>query len=407
MESSIVKIFMRLIIIFLLALAVAGFSKFNTGSVTINLFEYQIQLSLNLLIILWLITFGIVYYGMRFIINLNRLPNKIKRARTNRALILSRRHLNAAGLNYFEGRFKSCYESAAKSIKHETSLDNKFLAYMLAFRSASMLRDSAKENKISTEISEFSEPKWQLAKHMIIAENLYNEQQYGQAIDNLQTVLQLDFKHIPARRMLLKVYLNLGNYHKAYEVLEWLLKNDSLREYKAIRYKARVIGGLFNETNDADELVRLYRRLDRKEQTSFLYGKLYFEALIRIKDYELALDFLVEHGKDESLQLIYREAILALAKKIDSTSATDRLLSVAEKCLPANRNSSELLLALGILSYRKQLWGKARSYLESSINLKTSLDGLIYLSFVAEATQDNQLLSEAQHNLLTNIQSFK
>ena len=99
--------------------------------------------------------------------------------------------------------------------------------------------------------------------------------------------------------------------------------------------------------------------------------------------------------------------ITDLAKKIDLTSATDRLLSVAEKCLPANRNSSELLLALGILSYRKQLWGKARSYLESSINLKTSLDGLIYLSFVAEATQDNQLLSEAQHKLLTNIQSFK
>ena len=401
------KLFIRLIIIFLLALAVAGFSKFNTGGVVIDLFQYQIQLSLNLLLVIWLISFIILYYVLRLVINLHRLPNKLLRARTRRGLILSRKNLNLAGLYYFEGRFRNCYDNAIRSIKYELNQNNKFLAYMLAFRSASMMKDRIKETKISAEIEQFSEPKWQLAKCMIIAENLYNEQQFGQCIDNLQAALQIDAKHIPARRMLLKVYLYLANYQQAYEVLTWLLKNDSLREYKASRYSARVFSGLFAEINDVAELTKIYQKLNRDDRSSFLFGKLYFGALLRIKEYRLAIDFLSDHSKDDNLQLIYRDAILALANKIDNVEDAGKLLVLAEKCLIANRNSSEILLALGILSYRKQLWGKAKSYLESSLSISKTLDGYVYLAFVAESTNDEDLFNSTQKNILSNIQNFK
>ena len=225
------KLFIRVSLLFLLALAVAGFSRFNTGSVTLYLGNYQAILSLNLLLIIWLVSFALIYYLLRLYINLRRLPNRIQRNRARNTLISSRRHLNEAGLHYFEGKYRSCYDNALKLMKREINPDNKFLAYMLAFRAANVMRDSEKEAKISAEMNQFNDPKWQLAKHLVIAENLYNEQRFGQCIDNLNAVLQLDHKHIQARRMLLKVYLNLANYSKAYEVLTWLLKNDSLREY--------------------------------------------------------------------------------------------------------------------------------------------------------------------------------
>lgn len=401
------KHLLKAVVIFALALAVAGFSRFNGGYVTIAIANYQLEFSLNLLLIMWLVSFLIIYYLLRIMINVKRIPSKLQRARQKRSLILGQKYLNLAGLYYFEGRYKNCYKYAEKSLRQRTSLDDKFLAYMLALRSASIMQDVALENRIVGEIARFSEPKWQLAKHMILAENLYNEQQYGQCIDNLQSALQIDFKHIPSRRMLLKVYLYLGNYHKAYEILEWLLKHDSWREYKANRYKARVIGGLFAEISDADELHRIYRRLEKTEQSSFLFAKLYFDALLRIKDYELALDFLVDHAKDESFQLIYSDAILALARKVDSNSGVERLLSLTEKYLTLHTGDSGILLALGILSYRKQLWGKARSYLESSLNIKGSLDGLLYLSMLAEETGDSQLLSDTQRRLISDIQKLK
>mgnify|MGYP003539892754 FL=1 len=136
------KLFIRVSLLFLLALAVAGFSRFNTGSVTLYLGNYEAILSLNLLLIVWLVSFAVIYYLLRLYINLRRLPNRIQRNRARNTLISSRRHLNDAGLHYFEGKYRSCYDNALKSMKREINPDNKFLAYMLAFRAANVMRDS-------------------------------------------------------------------------------------------------------------------------------------------------------------------------------------------------------------------------------------------------------------------------
>ena len=400
------KLFIRVSLLFLLALAVAGFSRFNTGSVTLYLGNYQAILSLNLLLIIWLVSFALIYYLLRLYINLRRLPNRIQRNRARNTLISSRRHLNEAGLHYFEGKYRSCYDNALKSMKREINPDNKFLAYMLAFRAANVMRDSEKEAKISAEMNQFNDPKWQLAKHLVIAENLYNEQRFGQCIDNLNAVLQLDHKHIQARRMLLKVYLNLANYSKAYEVLTWLLKNDSLREYKASKYKARVIGGLFKAAVSAKELSGYYNKLARDEKVSFLYAKLYFDGLLRLAEYALAIEFLADNLKIETLHLIYSDAILALSKKLEDKTQVDKLNLIAEKSLLADKNNANLLLALGVLSYRQQLFSKSQAYLEASSHLKPSLDVYVFLGLVAEETQNSKLLAESHQQLVANIRNL-
>jgi HemY protein len=401
-----VKLFIRVSLLFLLALAVAGFSRFNTGSVTLYLGNYEAILSLNLLLIVWLVSFAVIYYLLRLYINLRRLPNRIQRNRARNTLISSRRHLNDAGLHYFEGKYRSCYDNALKSMKREINPDNKFLAYMLAFRAANVMRDSEKEAKISAEMNQFSEPKWQLAKHLVIAENLYNEQRFGQCIDNLNAVLQLDHKHIQARRMLLKVYLNLANYSKAYEVLTWLLKNDSLREYKASKYKARVISGLFKAAVSAKELSGYYNKLARDEKVSFLYAKLYFDGLLRLAEYALAIEFLADNLKVETLHLIYSDAILALSKKLEDKIQVDKLNLIAEKSLFADKSNANLLLALGILSYHQQRFAKSQAYLEASSNLKPSLDVYVFLGLVAKDTQNSQLLAESHQQLIANIRNL-
>lgn len=355
---------------------------------------------------MWLVSFAVIYYLLRLYINLRRLPNRIQRNRARNTLISSRRHLNDAGLHYFEGKYRSCYDNALKSMKREINPDNKFLAYMLAFRAANVMRDSEKEAKISAEMNQFSEPKWQLAKHLVIAENLYNEQRFGQCIDNLNAVLQLDHKHIQARRMLLKVYLNLANYSKAHEVLTWLLKNDSLREYKASKYKARVISGLFKAAVSAKELSGYYNKLSRDEKVSFLYAKLYFDGLLRLAEYALAIEFLADNLKIETLHLIYSDAILALSKKLEDKIQVDKLNLIAEKSLLADKSNANLLLALGILSYRQQLFAKSQAYLEASSHLKPSLDVYVFLGLVAKDTQNSQLLAESHQQLIANIRNL-
>lgn len=400
------KLFIRLTILFLIALAVAGFSRFNTGSVSLFLGNYEAILSLNLLLIIWLVSFVIVYYVFRIYVNLRRLPNRIQKSRARNALIGSRLHLNNAGLHYFEGKYRSSYDYALKSIKREINPDNKFLAYIIAFRAASIMRDSAKETKISTEISQFSDPKWRLAKYLVIAENFYNEQRFGQCIDNLNAVIQLDHKHVPARRMLLKVYLSLANYTQAYEVLTWLLKYDSLREHQVNKYKTQVVSGLFKSLSTQKDLSRYYNKLSREERNNFLYGKLYFDGLLRLGEHEVALEFLTSNIKVETMQLIYSESVLALSKKITDNKLISKLKFIAEKSLASNQRNHNLLLALGILLYQEQQWEKSQSYLEDSLNLKPSLDAYLFLSLVAKETNDSQLLAESNQKLVASIRSL-
>lgn len=400
------KLFIRLTILFLIALAVAGFSRFNTGSVSLFLGNYEAILSLNLLLIIWLVSFVIVYYVFRIYVNLRRLPNRIQKSRARNALIGSRLHLNNAGLHYFEGKYRSSYDYALKSIKREINPDNKFLAYIIAFRAASIMRDSAKETKISTEISQFSDPKWRLAKYLVIAENFYNEQRFGQCIDNLNAVIQLDHKHVPARRMLLKVYLSLANYTQAYEVLTWLLKYDSLREHQVNKYKTQVVSGLFKSLSTQKDLSRYYNKLSREERNNFLYGKLYFDGLLRLGEHEVALEFLASNVKVETMQLIYSEAVLALSKKITDNKLISKLKFIAEKSLVSNQRNHNLLLALGILMYQQQQWSESQAYLEDSLNLKPSLDAYLFLSLVAKETNDSQLLAESNQKLVASIRNL-
>jgi uncharacterized protein HemY len=131
-----------------------------------------------------------------------------------------------------------------------------------------------------------------------------------------------------------------------------------------------------------------------------LYSKLYFNALLRIADYSAAVEFLERNFKDNSIQLIYSESLLALAKKVDDAKLLEKLTKLCEKAFGANAQNAELLLTLGVLNYQQRNLEQSRTYLESSLKIKPSLDATIYLSFVAEATHDNALLAECQKKLL-------
>jgi len=53
---------------------------------------------------------------------------------------------------------------------------------------------------------------------------------------------------------------------------------------------------------------------------------------------------------------------------------------IAEQWLKHRTNNPELLLALGRLSLRNELWGKAREYFETSLKLRRNRETLAELS---------------------------
>jgi HemY protein len=400
-----VKVVLKLLILLAVALMIAMLSSVGPGHVILFFDKYRVDLSLTALLVIILFTFLVVYYLIRFWVNLNRLPNKIRKWRAKQALLQGRNYLNSAGIHYFEGKYGNACNNALKSTSKEINKDNKFLALMLAFKSATFMRDYEKQEALLEELNNYKDKKWQLAKFMATAESQYAEHKYSLCLENLNQVILLDKRHIPARRIMLKVYLRLNNYEKAFEVLSWLTKHDYLERSQAESYKLQVLSGLFNHISDAAELHHFYRKLDKKDRDNPLVNKFYFDALIRLKQFPVAIE-LVEELDGRELSYGLGENIILLAKKTTEEKQAQRLLAACEKYLLTNKQNAKLLLALGIVCFTLKLWENAKSYIEASLTLKPTIDSYLYLSFIGKAMNNQMLAEHAEHMLVENLHTL-
>ncbi len=116
-----------------------------------------------------------------------------------------------------------------------------------------------------------------------------------------------------------------------------------------------------------DELPGFLRR---DEHTIREYARLLAELGDEAQSETLLRKVLRNHWSDELVNLYGR------VKGIKP----DEQLLVAEQWLKDRPNNAELLLALGRLSLRNELWGKAREYFETSLRLRRSRETMAELS---------------------------
>ncbi|MDC0661322.1 heme biosynthesis protein HemY [Marinobacter sp. SS21] len=103
-----------------------------------------------------------------------------------------------------------------------------------------------------------------------------------------------------------------------------------------------------------------------------------------IREYSQLLAELGDEAQAETLlrkvlRNHWSEELINLYGRIKGAKPDEQLL-VAERWLQDRPNNAELLLALGRLSLRNELWGKAREYFETSLRLRRSRETMAELS---------------------------
>jgi len=94
--------------------------------------------------------------------------------------------------------------------------------------------------------------------------------------------------------------------------------------------------------------------------------------------------------KDWDVDLVYVYGLI-------EASDRDRQLATAESWLKGHENNPVLLLTLGRLCKRSQLWGKARSYLNASIGIKPNSDAYKELGQLLEQLNEHNEAVECYH----------
>jgi HemY protein len=123
-----------------------------------------------------------------------------------------------------------------------------------------------------------------------------------------------------------------------------------------------------------EPLTRLWDELPgflrRDEHTIREYARLLAELGDEEQSETLLRKVLRNHWSDELINLYGRV----------KGAKPDEQLLLAEQWLKDRPNNAELLLALGRLSLRNELWGKAREYFETSLRLRRSRETMAELS---------------------------
>lgn len=342
-------------------LAVAG--RYNEGYVLLVTPPWRAEVSLNFFVVSLAALFFVLYFLLRLARHTLSLPDAVaafrQRQRFSQAI---EAHFEAARLLQ-EGRYGHALRSIEKCWADHPAPG---AAALLAWRAAHNLRDAEREALWAERVGALDAKGFKTARLMMEAEFAVNERRFEDAHDTLQILAMTGGRHIAALRLALRAERGLGNWPEVARLVRQLEKYKALTpdqaaplRSSALREALRALRG-----NQAGLLV-YWQSLDEAERTEPLLARDAARALIAANASDKAqqvIEAAIQASSewDEGLVLAYGQCV--------GGDVIGRIAQ-AEKWLAQHPRDSALLLTLGRLCRQQQLWGKAQSYLESSLSI--------------------------------------
>jgi HemY protein len=365
-----------------LAVGLTVASRYSSGYVLVVLPPYRAELSVNLLVLIVIAGYLLFYLLTRFVTNAIRMPEQVREFHAQRRRERGRRALNEAMGALFVGRFARAEKSAVEALDLDES---PILSAVVAARAAHELKAFDKRDQYLARATLETSPDIDLA-HIAQAELLAEQQRFGEALESLQAV---QHRHPTVMKLELKLQQRLGNWDRVLQLASSLGKRgvfDALRVQRISR--SAHIENLRRRTLDASGLQDYWQKLPAEERTDIKIASVVAQAFI-------ALGVCTEAHKiiEESLEVTWDSELVALYGECLGQDVR-RQIELAERWLPAHPDDAVLLLTLGRLCARLELWGKAESYLEASLSVGSSYSAHLALAQLKERRGMHQAAAE-------------
>lgn len=288
-----------------------------------------------------------------------------------------------------EGNWPQARKRLEASAEHA---DTPLINYLAAAQAASESGDHDAVDDLLRKAYE-STPGSDLAVGITQAQLQLNANRLEQALATLVR-LRKQAPHHPFLLKLLKtVYLRLEDWRELSRLLPELRKRQLGNPEELDSLERTVWHKLLHRASEEavrqgsrslEPLTRLWDELPgsmrRDEHTIRVYAELLAKDGDEAQAETLLRKVLRNHWSDE---------LVSLYGRVCGAKPDEQLLA-AERWLQDRPNNPDLLLALGRLSLRNELWGKAREYFETSLHLRRSHETLAELSRLnAHMAQDD------------------
>ena len=347
-----------LIIIAALILSALGahFVLQDPGYVVINFRGYIVEMSVPVLFALFISTL----IGLWLVAKVMRAPRKLGEAaaryRSGRAgQRLTRGMIEVAEGNFLKGE-KMLARTAHKS-------DAPLLNYLQAARAAHLLGQHDRRDGWLRQAYEQT-PEAANAILLTQAELQLDQGQHEQALATLRRLTDGAPNHSRALALLGRVYYQLDDWQHLGELLPQLRKHGRMDAQTLDEWALRVHSEALAKAADSTTVEMAWQTVPRNERRKSELREAYYANLIRTDAHDKAEK---EIGAD-----LKKEWRGSLVKLYGMAAASDpsKQLKRAENWLRTHGEDADLLLAAARLCLKTELWGKARSYLETVIALR-------------------------------------
>ncbi len=193
------------------------------------------------------------------------------------------------------------------------------------------------------------------------------ELQPERAMLTLQYLQQQAPKHPYVLRLLAQTYEKLKDWQGLMALLPVLRKRNILSQKDLVNLEIHTYNGFLRvqgEQTDLKTIQKAWRHIPYGLNKNPILIKTQTQVLLAKGATKEAEDFLAKALND-----VWDDNLVNLYGDITSSKPA-RQLAVAEAWLGTHKNDATLLFMLGRLTLRSQLWGKARAYLEASLNIE-------------------------------------
>lgn len=364
-----------LIGIFALAAGGAMLASLNTGYVLVVLPPWRVQLSLNLLLLLLALSFLVLYVVLRIVSTTVALPGRVGVFRERRRREHAGRSLREALRTLFEGRFAQALKLADAAY---AAGEGRAVAALVAARAAHAMHDDTRYRIWIGRAAE-QEEEVRVARLMTEAELAVEGRRFEEAAEKLESLRLAGHRHIAALRLSLRVASALAQWDEVLRLARQLRKHKALSEEQARTVMRRAHLERFRElAADPEGMAAYWRAIPSDELADRRLIERAMPHLAAAGQGALArktLERLLDDEWDSALARLYGHCC--------SGDAVD-CLARGEEWLRQHPRDAGLLYALGRLCVQAQLWGKAQSYLEASLNLAPSVETHLALAGLLE-----------------------
>jgi len=357
-----VKLGFAVVLLMAVASVATHFLLQDNGYVLINFRGYAIEMSLPILLFLLIL----LYVAVRALLRLWRAPRELgaaaARARTRRA----GRQVTAGFAALSAGKISKGERLITRAARgSETPLLN----YLVAARAAQMQGDHERRDgwlRMAYEQGADSNNAVMLTQ----AELQLEDGEIEAAMASLSRIRERQPEHPQALKLLARIHRQREDWPALADLIPQLRRAGNLGQGRLEALTIETYVQLLGQPEiDGVKIEKLWQALPRPLRKSQELVRSRIRALVDCGARDVA-----EAEIRRALKISWDEDLVLLYGEIDAPDAAAQLRH-AEGWLKARPEDSALLLTAGRACVRNQLWGKARSYLESSLAIRPSPAG--------------------------------